>query len=58
MHDLFQSLSYVLNKNVAMQLVMGQNAVVSAFLRHPRHARRGQSSRNLVRDIFRVCSKR
>ena len=45
MHYLFQGLSYVLNKNVAMQLVEAQNVVVSTFLRHRRHARRGQSGR-------------
>merc|ERR1719331_2978504 len=45
MHNLFQSLSYVLNKNVAMQLVEAQHRVLSAYLCHPRHARRGQSGR-------------
>ena len=45
MHRLFQGLSYVLNKNVAMQLVDAQNVALSAFIRDPRHARRGQSGR-------------
>ena len=45
MHRLFQGPSYVLNKNVAMQLVDAQNVALSAFIRDPRHARRGQSGR-------------
>ena len=44
-HRLFKGLSYVLKKNVAMQLVDAQNVALSAFIRDPRHARRGQSGR-------------
>ena len=38
MHRLFQGRSYVLNKNVAMQLVRVQAEVVSTYVRHPGHA--------------------
>ena len=43
MHRLFHGLSYVLIKNVAMQLVRAQAEVVSTYVRHPGHARRGHS---------------
>ena len=45
MHCFFQGLSFVLNKTVANQLVHAQNNVLSTHLRHPGHARRGQSGR-------------